>query len=132
MNLSRGGLRVGIDLASVDEVEKSIARFGDRYVKRVFTSHEIDSCDSDGTPDTHGLAARFAAKEATIKVLRPDAVRPDYRSIEVRKHPGGWCEIELSGTAADMAEAAGVRQLALSITHEAGMAAAVVVATYDN
>jgi holo-[acyl-carrier protein] synthase len=123
---------VGIDLTSIAEVRDSIERFGDQYVKRVFTAHEIDSCASDGRTDPAGLAARFAAKEATIKVLRPNGVQPDWKSIEVRKHEDGWCGIELSGTAAAMAEAAGVRRLELSITHEAGVAAAVVVAMCDN
>jgi len=131
MEHSEGALRVGVDLTSISEVDHSITRFGDRYLKRIFTRHEIESCgDQEGA--TSGLAARFAAKEATIKVLRPNGVQPDYRSIEVRRHPDGWCELELSGTAAVMAQEAGVRQLALSITHEAGMAAAVVVAVCDD
>jgi len=126
------GLRVGMDLTSVAEVEDSVARFGDRYVRRIFTRHEIESCTQGDDVASSGLAARFAAKEATIKVLRPRQALPDYRSIQVRRHPEGWCEIELSGTAAEMAEAEGVRYLALSLTHEAGMAAAVVVAVCDN
>jgi holo-[acyl-carrier protein] synthase len=131
MDRFEGALSVGIDLASVDEVEHSVERFGDRYTKRVYTEHEIASCAAGGSVAAEGLAARFAAKEATIKVLRLDHARPDYRSIEVRRHPEGWCELKLSGTAAEMAHGAGVRQLALSITHEAGMAAAVVVAVCD-
>jgi len=126
------GLRVGVDLTSVDEVERSVARFGDRYVKRIFTAHEIESCARGDEIASEGLAARFSAKEATIKVLRPSHARPDYRSIEVRRHPEGWCEIELTGTAAELAEVEGVRHLALSLTHEAGMAAAVVVAVCEN
>lgn len=132
MNRSQAGLRVGLDLTSVADVERSVARFGDRYVTRVFTRHEIESCSDDGGPAPNGLAARFAAKEATIKVLRPRHARPDYRSIQVRRHPDGWCEIELSGAAAELARTEGVRHLALSLTHEAGMAAAVVVALCDN
>jgi holo-[acyl-carrier protein] synthase len=132
VNHSQGGLRVGVDLTSIEEVEHSIARFGDRYIKRVFTGHEIESCARGNGLTSGGLAARFAAKEATIKVLRPKDAQPDYRSIEVRRHADGWCEIELSGTAAELAEAGGVRHLALSLTHEAGMAAAVVVAVCDN
>jgi holo-[acyl-carrier protein] synthase len=132
VNQSQGGLRVGVDLTSIEEVEHSIARFGDRYIKRIFTGHEIESCARGTGVTSGGLAARFAAKEATIKVLRPKDAQPDYRSIEVRRHPDGWCEIELSGTAADMARDAGVRQMALSITHEAGMAAAVVVAVCED
>jgi holo-[acyl-carrier protein] synthase len=131
VNHRQSGLRVGVDLTSIDEVERSVARFGDRYVKRIFTGHEIESCARGDEIASSGLAARFAAKEATIKVLRPGGVQPDYRSIEVRRHPDGWCEIELTGTAAELAEAEGVRHLALSLTHEAGMAAAVVVAVCD-
>jgi phosphopantetheinyl transferase (holo-ACP synthase) len=41
---SHGGLRVGVDLASVEDVEEAVERFGDRYVRRVFTGHEIESC----------------------------------------------------------------------------------------
>jgi len=126
------GLRVGVDLMSVDEVDASIARFGDRYVRRVFTAHEIESCCRGSHIVSEGLAARFAAKEATIKVLQPKGIQPDYRSIEVRRHEEGWCELVLSGTAAEMAKEQGLRHLALSITHEAGMAAAVVVAVCEN
>lgn len=132
MDYRQADLRVGVDLASVADVERSVARFGDRYVRRIFTGHEIESCARGDELASTGLAARFAAKEATIKVLRPKDIRPDYRSIEVRRHPDGWCELELSGTAAELAKAVGVRHLALSLTHEAGMAAAVVVAVCDN
>jgi holo-[acyl-carrier protein] synthase len=132
VNRWQAGLRIGVDLTSVDEVEHSVERFGDRYVQRVFTRHEIESCARGDKIASTGLAARFAAKEAMIKVLRPKHLQPDYRSIEVRRHPDGWCELELSGVAAELAEAEGIRHLALSLTHEAGMAAAVVVAVCDN
>ena len=48
MDRSYAGLRVGVDLTSVAEVEESVARFGDRYVRRVFTPHEIESCSRGG------------------------------------------------------------------------------------
>jgi holo-[acyl-carrier protein] synthase len=75
------------------------------------------------------LAARFAAKEATMKVLRPRDERPDWRTIEVRRDPGGWCELALSGSAARLAHDAAIDSLSVSLSHEAGMANAVVVAT---
>ena len=56
-----------------------------------------------------GLAARFAAKEAAIKALRPAGPQPDWRSIEVRRDPEGWCDMHLTGEAARLAEIAGVR-----------------------
>jgi holo-[acyl-carrier protein] synthase len=122
------GWRVGMDIACVDDVAESIGRFGDRYVCRLFTPHEISCCV--GTPATTaaGLAARFAAKEATIKVLRPTETRPDWRSIEVRRHKGGWCGLILFGEASRLAREAGLTDLSVSLSHEGNFAAAVVMA----
>jgi holo-[acyl-carrier protein] synthase len=131
-DLTRPGyapVRVGIDLCSVDDVAASVARFGDRYLRRIYTDHELEYCGSDPVRSSERLAARFAAKEATVKVLRPRDARPDWRTIEVRRDPGGWCEIALTGTAAQLAREEEISALALSLSHESGMANAVVVAT---
>jgi holo-[acyl-carrier protein] synthase len=124
-------VRTGTDLTSVAEVETTIARFGDRYLHRVFTDHELAS--AQGTPHVvaSSLAARFAAKEATMKVLRPSGLSDqavDWRSIEVRRHESGWCSLHLTGTAQALADAAGVRDISVSLSHEGEMATAVVVA----
>jgi holo-[acyl-carrier protein] synthase len=126
-----GDLRVGTDLVPVAHVADSVARFGDRYVGRIYTPHEVSCCQGIPSVMAAGLAARFAAKEATVKVLRPAGHQPDWRSIEIRRHPDGWCAIHLTGEAARMAEEQGIRNLAVSLTHESGMAAAVVVALCD-
>lgn len=122
-----GQVRVGVDLTAISEVAESIRTFGDRYVRRVFTDHE-DSCSqgSDAVRASH-LAGRFAAKEATLKVLRPAEDRPPWRSIEVVQDPSGACSIRLVGRAAEMAAAAGLQNLAVSFTHHADLACAVVV-----
>jgi len=125
----REQIRVGTDLCSVEAVADSVATFGDRYLRRVYTDHELDYCQKDPAVSAERLAARFAAKEAVVKVLRPVDARPDWRSIEVRRDPGGWCEIALSAGAATMAEAASIRSLSVSMSHEGGIANAVVVAT---
>jgi holo-[acyl-carrier protein] synthase len=124
-------IRVGSDVLSVQQVAESVAYFGDRYLQRVYTEHEI--CCAMGSPPERAarLAARFAAKEATIKVLRPVGHQPDWRSIEVQRHADGWCTMALSGYAATLAERAGITDLAVSLTHEADVAAAVVVALCD-
>jgi len=127
-----GALRVGTDLVPVAHVAESVARFGDRYVGRVYTAHEVSCCRGTPSVVAAGLAARFAAKEATIKVLRPVGHQPDWRSIEVRRDPAGWCALHLTDEAARMAREQGISDLAVSITHEAGMAAAVVVAVCDS
>src|ERR1044071_392246 len=63
-------LRVGVDLVRVADVASSITRFGDRYVERIFTPDERAYCDADAGRSAQRYAARFAAKEATLKVLR--------------------------------------------------------------
>ena len=125
-------LRVGTDVVAVHQVADSVARFGPRYLQRVYTDHELDSCAGSPTFRAARLAARFAAKEATIKVLRPVGHQPDWRSLEVRRHPEGWCTMSLSGHAAALAEQAGIAELAVSLTHEGDVAAAVVVALCDS
>jgi holo-[acyl-carrier protein] synthase len=129
-----GTLRVGMDLVSIDEVAESIRRFGDRYLERVYTPHEIDTSRrrpvAGGSSDVlaaQSLAARFAAKEAVMKVLRPVGVQLDWRSIELHQMTGGWCEIRLSGQAAAMATESGIEELTVSLTHEGTVAGAVVV-----
>lgn len=124
-------LRVGADLVEVEQVASSMARFGDRYVRRVYTDHEVSCCRGEPSVVAAGLAGRFAAKEAAIKVLRPSDARPDWRSIEVRRHPTGWCELRLTGEAKRLSDEAGIRSMAVSLSHEAGLAGAVVVAMCD-
>ncbi len=124
-------LRVGVDVTSVADVAASIDRFGDRYLQRVFTEHELASCPRRSSTAAAGLAARFAAKEAAIKVLEPDGAMPDWRSMEVRRRASGAVALRLTDRAADLAADAGIRSLAVSLTHERGFAAAVVVAVID-
>jgi len=121
-------IRVGTDVVAIHQVAQSVDRFGARYLERVYTEHELRSCTGSSASRTASLAARFAAKEATIKVLRPSGHQPDWRSVEVRRHSEGWCTMALTGHAAALADQAGIADLAVSLTHEGDVAAAVVVA----
>jgi holo-[acyl-carrier protein] synthase len=130
----RGSVRVGIDVVMTADVDDSVRRLGDRYLHRIYTAHERHCCRvgyrASGAPHGYsieGLAARFAAKEATLKVLRPVGVRPEWRSIEVYRTKEGGCELRLTGRAAAMAREAGIGQLVVSLTHEPTVGAAVVV-----
>ena len=127
-NEDEAGIRVGVDLCAVADVAAAIERFGDRYLHAVYTADELAYCAAGGTARADRLAARFAAKEATMKVLRPDDTGIDLRSIEIRRQPGGWCDIHLAGSAAVLAARARIDGLAVSMSHEGGMAAAVVIA----
>jgi holo-[acyl-carrier protein] synthase len=123
------GVRVGVDVASIAAVAASIDRYGSRYLRRLFTPGEV--ADAAGVPAVRAarLAARFAAKEAVLKVLRPGADVPGWTEIEVRREAGGWCSLHLSGEARRAADAAGLGPWAVSMSHEAHVAVAVVVAS---
>jgi holo-[acyl-carrier protein] synthase len=122
-------IRAGFDLVSVPEVADALARFGDRYVSRVFTSDEALYCRAAlGMAAAERFAARFAAKEAALKVLMPAGRWGNWREIEVRRQKSGRCDLVLHGDAAALAAARGVARLSLSMSHDGDRAAAFVIA----
>jgi len=124
-------MRVGIDLVSVDGVRESIREHGARYLERIYTEGELCDCRTDQGIIAERLAARFAAKEATLKVLRPVDEAIPWHTMEVVRHGAGWVDVELSGRAADLAANGGLSDFALSISHEADYASAIVIAELD-
>ena len=121
-------VRVGVDHVRVSEVAASLARFGDRYACRLFTAKERSHCCAGDGRTAERLAARFAAKEATLKLLRPTAQDGiDWRSIEVCQTVGGACEIVLHDAALALARRTGISALSASMSHEGDYATATVV-----
>ncbi|WPB56643.1 holo-ACP synthase [Xylophilus sp. GOD-11R] len=125
-------VRVGTDLVEIASIAESCDRFGRRYLERIFTDAEIAYCEAGGTEMAQRLAARFAAKEACMKVLRPPDGGIPWRSIEVVKMPGGWCELHLHDAARRLAEAGGLTHFSVCLSHERSAAVAVVAATVTN
>ena len=124
---------VGLDLVSVDTVVEALRGANrDRYLARIYTEREVDDCMTPSGVDPERLAARFAAKEATLKVISTGEDGISFKDIEVRRDPSGRVHLELHGRAASFAAEAGVVDLALSLTHEGGFAAAVVVADWTS
>jgi holo-[acyl-carrier protein] synthase len=120
--------RLGFDLARVDAVAESLARFGDSYLRRVYTADEIAYATDARGLESERLAARFAAKEALMKALSLSEHGIDWRDIEVVKHADGGCGIALHGRAAEAAKQLGVTRILLSMSHDGGYAGAVVLA----
>ncbi len=120
---------VGIDLVAVESVSESLSGpHAERYLERIYTDREVEECRRpSGEIEAERLAARFAAKEATIKALPGSGEEIRLTGIEILKGPTGKVRIELSGRAAALAGEAGVTDLAVSLTHEDGFAAAAVV-----
>lgn len=122
-------IHIGLDLVSVGQVaDAAQGPAGRRYLSRIYTADEIEDCRTPTGIDPAQLAARFAAKEATLKALSTGDEGASFRDIEVRKDPSGRTRLALHGRMAERAEAMGLVDLALALTYETGYAAAVVVA----
>lgn len=134
LDIGAGGvdIRVGTDIQAVAEVEGALLENRVRYLERIFTEYEVDCCGGSCEATTvlaPGLTRRFAAKEATLKVLRPTTLVPRWRDIEVVRQDGGWVGLALTGVAEELAETQHLRCFSLSISHSGGFAVATVVAT---
>ena len=119
---------MGIDIQPIDEVKDSLAKFGDRYLKRLFSDLELEECQISHENLAGCLAVRFAAKEAVIKVLGPNDHIPSWRSIEVLLQPRGGPKIVMSGEAEQLARQNGVERMLLSVSLGRDYGIATVVA----
>lgn len=121
-------LGLGTDSIEIERVQQSLARFGQRFMERVFTEGEIAYCQQK-KHSAESFAARFAAKEAAAKALGTGIAHGiSWREIEVRRNPGERPTLHLTGRAAERADSMGVRHLQLSLTHNNSVAMAVVIA----
>ncbi|MFZ1948374.1 MAG: holo-ACP synthase [bacterium] len=118
------GLSAGVDLVSVERIETMLARWGEKFLRRVYTDGEIAYCMARANP-ARSLAARFAAKEAFYKAVSAWREGPiAHKSIEVVVCDNGVPAVRPHGRA----EAAlGRRAATLSLSHENHYAIAVVV-----
>ena len=127
-------LRLGTDVQELAAVADALERHGDRYLHRLFTDHEIASSLGSSSSWTDAgvasLAARYAAKESVIKVLRPVHTGVDWRLVEIVREPPGWVTIVLHGDVSRLAEDAGLSAWALSFAHDGGVALATVLARH--
>lgn len=115
---------VGIDIVEIERIERALRRYP-RLASRLFTEREVAYCGEHRRPGRH-LAARFAAKEATVKALGLTGGHP-MTEIEIEAEPDNPPSILLHRDLKRHADEAGLT-LSLSLTHERGMAAAVVLA----
>ncbi len=120
-------LGVGTDLMEISRIQQSLARFGDRFLQRIYTPAEIQYCQSKKNA-AESLAARFAAKEAAAKALGTGiSYGISWLEIEVAREPSGRPFLLLTGRAAQRAQEMGVARTSLSLTHSRDTALAVVI-----
>lgn len=121
-------IALGMDLAQIERLRAAVERRGERLLERVFTASERAYCDRRKQRITH-YAGRFAVKEAVMKVLGTGWARGvRWQDIEVAREPGSAPELVLHGVAAQLARDRGIAKIHITITHDAGIAAAVAVA----
>lgn len=118
---------LGIDVVDVARFRRLLARHGDRARRRLFTEPELVACDERIDSDDC-LAGRFAAKEAALKALGSGKV-PEMRwtDLEVKCAASGEPSLLLHGAAEKRADEKGVDRVWVSLSHDAGLACAVVV-----
>jgi holo-[acyl-carrier protein] synthase len=117
----------GVDIAEVPRIQASIERFGERFLRRVFTDAEIHYCDSK-VNRAERYAARFAAKEAALKAIGTGLrMGISWREVEVTRQPGGRPTITFHGVAAEFASKLGAKHAHLSLSHTKEHAIAYVI-----
>ena len=109
---------IGVDLARIPRMRQIVERWNERFLRRVFTDGEIEYCRRRRDPIPH-LAARFAAKEATLKALGTGlSMGVTWREMEVQRERGQAPRMVLSGRCRAIALSKGAGQVLLSLTHD--------------
>ena len=117
----------GVDLAEVSRIKASIERFGEKFVRRIFTDAEIAYVERKANKFER-YAARFAAKEAGMKAIGTGWKRGvTWHDFEVANLPTGKPTLRLHGVAAEVANGLNVKNVALSLTHTAVLGMAHVI-----
>jgi holo-[acyl-carrier protein] synthase len=118
---------MGIDVAEVKRIQAVMESQKERFLRRVYTQEEIAYCEQFKNKFER-YAGRFAAKEAAMKALGTGWSRGvRWVDVEVVRKRGGRPTISLKGEAKKIADALGVKNIALSITHTAEQAIAQVI-----
>ena len=116
-------LSSGVDLVEIDRIARLVDRWGGRFLEIVYTPEEVAYCGLRAPQ----LAARFAAKEATMKALGTGRQGIGWRDIEVVSEPSGRPRLALHGAARQRAADLGWKAVDLSLTHSRTQALALVV-----
>lgn len=123
---------VGVDLAQIPRLRRVVERWDDRFLRRVFTDDEIAYCRRRRDPIPH-FAARFAAKEATLKALGTGlSMGVNWRELEVRRERGQAPTMVLRGRTQAIARAKGASRVLLSLSHDGDYAMAQALLVGDS
>ncbi len=103
---------IGVDIIEIPRIAGAIERYGDRFLRRVYTPREIEKYRNR----IPSLATRFAAKEAVVKVLGCGFRGVGWQDVEILSDARGKPVVVLHGRAKERAEALGIRSIAVSLS----------------
>jgi holo-[acyl-carrier protein] synthase len=114
---------LGVDIIEIERVQRSVNRYGARFLNRVYTELELELC-RNRVPE---LAVRFAAKEAVMKALGTGRRGVSWRDIEILRNKRNAPLLYLHGRARRRAQKLGITELAVSLSHSREYAIATVI-----
>jgi holo-[acyl-carrier protein] synthase len=119
---------IGLDVVPVERLEGMLARHGDRALRRLFTPRELAAAETLAHRLLH-LAGRLAAKEAAYKALsaRGADTGISWQHLEIERLDDGRPRLLLHGPAAARFTALGATAAHVSLSHDGGIAAAIVL-----
>jgi holo-[acyl-carrier protein] synthase len=120
-------LTTGVDMVEVWRIRELREKFGDRFINRIYTENE-QRTSRMRDPE---LAARFASKEAVMKLLGTGVRGVGWKDIEILPRKGGKPEVHLHGRALNVANRIGLKDIAISQTHSIEYAISVAVGDAD-
>ena len=115
---------IGVDIIEIGRVKEAVNRWGERFLRRVYTEAELAAYRHKPS----SLAARFAGKEAVMKLLGTGRIGVNWREIETLSHPSGRPRVNLYGRAQSKAGELGIKEIAVSLSHSKEYAIACVSA----
>jgi len=118
---------IGVDIVEVARIRRAVDRYGDRFLRRVFTEREVRYCKRCVRPEQR-FATRFAAKEAALKALGVGwrmGVR--FTEVEVTNNELGAPSVAFSGRALELSRRLGAERIHVSLSHHQRFAVAHVI-----
>ena len=121
-------LSAGVDIIEISRIQRALDRWGERFLRHIYTPAEIELCRSK----IPALAVRFAGKEAVMKALGTGTHGVGWKDIEILPDSRGKPGVNLYGRAKVRAQMLGMHHLAISLSHSHEYAVAFVVASVYN
>lgn len=116
---------IGVDIIEIARIKENLSK--QKFMQRIFTSHEITYCQPKANPEVH-FAGRFAAKEAILKALGTGLSGLSWTDIEVLPDSKGVPRVQLHTSAGEIARQQGITEVLVSISHSDNYAVAYATA----